>query len=82
MYKLKEFKPKQVKEISDISVITFLGVTLLGYFCNSLLISIIGLIFILCSVIFNITLYRCPKCGKYLGRFRMNCCKHCGNKLE
>lgn len=82
MYKLKELKPKQVKEISDISVIAFFVVTLLGYICNSLLISIVGLILIICSVIFNITLYRCSKCGKYLGRTRMNFCKHCGHEIE
>jgi len=42
----------------------------------------VGIIVLLCGVVADRKLLRCPHCGKYVGRRRESACPHCGKSLE
>ena len=41
-----------------------------------------GVILVLAAMVQYLIFYRCPSCGRYLGRGLPNYCPHCGEKLK
>lgn len=82
MKKLQELKPQQVKRIFEISVIVIVIIAGIGSFYDILPLAIIGLGLMIIAFAFNITFYRCPHCGKHLGRDGGDYCQHCGTSFD
>lgn len=81
MKKPSELKPQQVKKIFEITAIVTVIVVLLSTTVNNLVIAVIGLVVMTAALVFNIVYYRCPYCGKHLGRDGGDFCQHCGKKF-
>ena len=43
---------------------------------------ILGIAIMLFAIVIGVLYYRCPHCGKHLGRGTPDACPHCGNPLE
>lgn len=58
------------------------GVLLLGVRCKSLLLWAVGVVILLVGLVIHLRYYRCPACGKFLGRDTVAYCPHCGSKIR
>lgn len=58
------------------------GVLLLGVCCKSLLLWAVGVVILLVGLVIHLRYYRCPACGKFLGRDTVAYCPHCGSKIR
>lgn len=81
MSRIKELKPKQIKQICRLIIFISLGIVTISARFNLLLPCIGELVFMIFACIIDIIFYRCPACGKYLGRVRVDYCRNCGKKL-
>lgn len=82
MRKLKELKPRQVKKVFEISAIIIVVLVAVGVITESLEVCVIGFVLMVAAMVFNISLYRCPHCGRHLGRDGGDFCRQCGAKLD
>lgn len=82
MRKIRELKPQQVKKLTEGAAIFAVVLALLGYWLDLAFLAVIGLLLMIATGVFHAVLYRCPACGKYLGRDRGNFCRHCGARLD
>jgi hypothetical protein len=73
---------KTVKIIYLIIALLGLAVFAVGLFADSTIISVIGVAVIISAVIFHVIFYRCPCCGRYLGKNIGGFCQYCGEKLD
>ncbi len=87
MKALKALTPEDVKSLY--LVILFAVIVLIAFaaiihrlavLCETLL--IIALLLSLAGTIFIVVFYRCPHCGKHLGRSGGKYCPYCGKELN
>ena len=57
-------------------------VLLLGVCFKSLLLWAVGVVILLVGLVIHLRYYRCPACGKFLGRDAVAHCPHCGSKIR
>ena len=73
---------KQVRAI----VLGTWGIGLLLYLAagwvQSLWLSVLGIVVVLGALVFQLIAYRCPHCGRFLGRNAGAFCHHCGGSLD
>ena len=55
---------------------------LLGTFLKSVFFQMLTYLMVFALFILTILFWKCPHCGKYLGRSIGEYCPHCGEKLE
>ena len=58
------------------------GVLLLGVCFTSMLLWAVGVVILLVGLVIHLRYYRCPACGKFLGRDAVAHCPHCGYKIR
>ena len=73
-------KPKQAGKCRDVLMIAGVAVMLLGYLHKAFLIA--GLCVAASCLLPHFLFYRCPHCGKLLGRNEERFCQHCGESIE
>lgn len=73
-------KPKTAEKLIILLVVVGFVVILLGYFIPVLW--AVGAAIALSSILPNILFYRCPHCGRMLGKFRGSFCPHCGERID
>jgi len=78
---------RQTKLVITVLVVCGLSCAILAYLtvkrtalCVALL--VLGLILAVAVAIINIIFWRCPYCGKNLGRDTGKFCQHCGKELN
>lgn len=79
---MKKLKPKKVWMIFWL---TFGGSGILGLTAvafDSTVLSTIAMVWMFAALAFYVHFYRCPKCGRFLGRGYLNYCGHCGKNLD
>lgn len=82
MRKWKELKPQQVKKLTEGAAILAVVLVLFGYWLDLIFLAVPGLLLMIAAVVLNTVLYRCPACGKHLGRDGGDFCRHCGARLD
>ena len=75
-------KLKTVKRLMTGLGIAAVAVVLLGNASESPPAVALGVALVIVEVVVSITLWRCPHCGRWLGRRRGRFCPHCGRELE
>lgn len=75
-----KLKTVKILEIALIGL-AFLCLALL-YVKESALIGILGVLSCVGMIAVNLIFWRCPKCGKWLGRDSKHFCTHCGAPLD
>ena len=73
---MKELKPKKVHRLCLLIFFTGFLIALCGAFMN-LDLALIGLVIMCGSLVFRAFFYRCPCCGRYLGRGAAPYCPYC-----
>ena len=82
MEKIKNLKMGQIRKIFNIAAITIVVIVAIGSLLENLPICVIGFILMIGDAAFNIIFYRCPQCGRHLGRDGGDYCQHCGAKFD
>lgn len=75
-------KLKTVKRLMTGLGIAAVAVVLLGNASESPPAVALGVALVIVEVVVSIALWRCPQCGRWLGRSRGRFCPHCGRELE
>ena len=73
-------KPKEARKLTVTLIIVGFAVMLMGYFHGAFF--ALGACVSFSALIPNFLFYRCPHCGRYLGRSDGAFCQHCGERLE
>lgn len=73
---------KQKQCLPIVVMIAGIGMVLGGQFAGHGWIEVLGVIMILGGLFLNYRLFRCPHCGRQLGRYSGECCRHCGKKID
>lgn len=73
-------KPKTAKKLTIILALVGVVVMLLGYFSSILW--AVGAVVALSAIIPNLLFYRCPHCGRMLGKNDGSFCQHCGGRVD
>ena len=73
-------KPKQVRKLTYTLLIVGIVVMLLGYLHIAFFIA--GACIACSCLIPHLFFYRCPHCGKLLGRNEGEFCQHCGERID
>ena len=74
-----------LKKLLEIRVYFLLGgliCMMLGMILNSVFFQMMTYLVILVWFVLTVLFFRCPHCGKFLGRALGEYCPHCGEKLE
>ena len=75
-------KLKTVKILQYVLIgITILCMALL-YVKESTVIGVLGILSAVGAILVNLIFWRCPKCGKWLGRDSGCFCQHCGTPID
>lgn len=75
-------KLKTVKLLEVVLIgLAFLCLALL-YMKESTFFGVLGVLSAVGSLLVNLVFWRCPKCGKWLGRDSKKFCTHCGAPLD
>ena len=75
-------KLKTVRRLMTGLSIAAVAVTLLGYVAGSPPAVALGVALVTGGATVSLALWRCPYCGRWLGRRRGRFCPHCGRELE
>lgn len=75
-----KLKTVKILEVALIGL-AFLCLALL-YVKESTFIGVLGVLSAVGMIAINLIFWRCPKCGKWLGRDSKNFCTHCGAPLD
>lgn len=75
---MKNLKPKEIRIRALYIIVAGLLVALFGVARERNAFCVIGLLIMFASVIYHIVFYRCPHCGRYLGRVTGDFCPYCG----
>lgn len=75
-----KLKTVKILEVALIGL-AFLCLALL-YVKESTFIGVLGVLSAVGMIAVNLIFWRCPKCGKWLGRDAKNFCTHCGAPLD
>lgn len=79
---MKKPSPQKANTYSIIAALVFAVIALAGRYGSVTVLLPIGVAGMLCAVGFKVVFYRCPACGKYLGRAVVKHCPHCGEKID
>ncbi|MDO5401179.1 MAG: hypothetical protein Q4F17_09410 [Eubacteriales bacterium] len=79
---MKKMPLNQVKWVRAILFAVGLLMLCLGVHLRLLPLTLLGLVPLLGGVLFGFLFYRCPHCGKFLGRADGGYCPFCGEKLD
>ncbi len=74
-------KPFAAKIIYFVIVILGLAAWTVGLSFDMMWLSVLGMVLVLLSFMFEMIFHRCPECGKYLGKYFCKHCPHCGAEL-
>lgn len=73
-------KPKAAEKLVILLELVGVVVMLFGYFIPILW--AVGAVIALSSIIPNLLFYRCPYCGRMLGKISASFCLHCGKRID
>jgi len=73
-------KPKKVRKLIYFLYIMGFFMILLSYIHIAFL--VIGIVVAASSIVPSLLFYRCPYCGKHLGRSSGACCPYCGKRID
>ena len=79
---MKRLRPKDVNSILVIALLIGAVTAFYGVFSDKTALSVIGIVIMICSVLFRYIFYRCPHCGKYLDRSTGPYCPYCREKVN
>ena len=74
--------PQKANRLFMIIVLFGFVVAMIGATTEIHLISVLSLIVMFGAVIFKVLFYRCPNCGKFLGRDTVKHCPNCESKIS
>lgn len=77
-------EPHTSQYVSNALAVAGILVMLLGQGVENIVVAVLGLVLIVAGVVVQLIFWRCPSCGRYLGRPHfgsMNYCPHCGAPL-
>ena len=75
-----DMKPRQAGKLRDILLIVGFVVMLMGYYHKAFLIA--GACIACSCLIPHFLFYKCPHCGRFLGRNEGEFCQHCGKRID
>lgn len=73
-------KPKAAEKLVILLALVGVVVMPFGYFIPILW--AVGAVIALSSIIPNLLFYRCPYCGRMLGKISASFCSHCGKRID
>ncbi len=73
-------KPKAAEKLVILLALVGVVVMLFGYFIPILW--AVGAVIALSSIIPNLLFYRCPYCGRMLGKISASFCPHCEKRID
>ncbi len=73
-------KPKQAKKLRDILLILGVVVMLMGAYHEAFFIA--GAVLACSCIAVQFLFYKCPHCGKQLGRNEGTFCQFCGKRID
>lgn len=73
-------KPKKARELTNTLLMTGIVVMLLGYVNEIFL--MIGAIVACSCLLPHFIFYKCPHCGRHLGRNEGEFCQYCGKQID
>ena len=79
---MKNLNLKKVNSIFGIALFVSIVILLCSAVFNNIVLFIIGFVCSCGAVIFKMLFYRCPHCGKFLGRDTCRYCPHCGENVN
>lgn len=79
---MKNLSLKKINIIFCIALFVSTVIVLCGSAFENSIISFIGFSGLVGAVIFRVLFYRCPHCGKFLGRDTYRHCPHCGENVN
>lgn len=79
---LSNVKLRNVIIITIVLCLSGITVNVVGAILDLMYLAIIGMILIFVGVIYHISFYRCPHCGKYLDRSFSEYCPGCGKNIN
>lgn len=79
---MKQLLPKKVRSIFRCILTAGALIGFAGVLTKTDFLSVLGIIVMICSVIFHFLFYKCPYCGKFLDRSTGDFCPYCGRKME
>ena len=78
---MRKIEPRRVRIITMILCLIDIGVMILGGCFDNDFIVKSAYIAIAVIILFYSLYYRCPHCGKFLGREKVAFCPHCGREV-
>lgn len=78
---MKNLRPRKVRKITLIIMLLSIILCFIGYISEKIFFLYICTFVIISTLIFNLLFYRCPICGKFLGRDAVKFCPHCGSEI-
>ena len=79
---MKKISPKQVKMYFILILVAGAVLGAIGALSEIKPLAIIGLVLLCGDIVFCFACYRCPYCGKYLGRSKGDYCPYCGKDVN
>ena len=74
--------PVTAQYISIILIFVYIPMLVLGLFGELPLLTVSALILMGASIVVDLLFRRCLHCGRYLGRFGVAFCPHCGEGID
>lgn len=79
---LKKYTPKKIRSMFWAIWLAGFIIGLAGPLCEIAAFSVTGIIIMVGSGVFYLVFYRCPDCGKFLGRNTGEYCPYCGKAVN
>lgn len=79
---MKKIKPKSINAIFFIILAIGMILALIGALSEQIAFICIGLFVAFVAFIFRCIFYRCPYCGRYIGKLDGNYCTHCKKNIN
>lgn len=79
---MKMRNPKKIRIIIWIGALIGLFILGFGKGLDNSRLAVTGSLIVLVVVVFQVAFYRCPCCGKYLGKHAGNKCPFCGKDFN
>lgn len=73
-------KPKAAEKL--VILLAFVGVVVMLFGDFIPILWAVGAVIALSSIIPNLLFYRCPYCGRMLGKISASFCPHCGKRID
>jgi len=79
---MKTCKPKHINSVFFILLALGLLLALIGAFSAKVILIGIGLFLAFAAFVFRCIFYRCPSCGRYIGKIDGDYCTHCKKNIN